>query len=140
MSTLTRRDHPTGAVESGGKVVQSPAAVIEGFGGGKPKATQREFAAHPSTPFRQLAGNSANGHSSTSQKLPSHPVVANDPTGKTFDPAPSHSSVKGPRVGGFTQEDIHNHGCAMSSATKHCIAAVLNSLGEQPHWRPSTSH
>jgi hypothetical protein len=32
---------------------------------------------HNSVTLHQHAGNSANGHASTSQKLPSHPIVAN---------------------------------------------------------------
>jgi hypothetical protein len=91
----TRRDHPTAGVVDGGRVVQSPAVAIEGFGGGKPKNVQTEFSPHPSTTRAQLSGR---GFSVDSRKLPPAPVVANDGTGKpTVAPPVSWGMDAAPR-------------------------------------------
>jgi hypothetical protein len=140
MSNLTRREHSTATVQDGGKVVVGPNANIEGFGGGRPKSVQTQFAAHPSTPFRQLAGNPGNGHSVTSQTLPPVPIRADNNSGKRFDPAPSHSSVKGPRVGGYTQQDCEGHGASIALCDEAVHSGSSRMPGEQPHWKPSTKN
>src|SRR5438045_2265574 len=79
----TRREHPTAHVESGGKVVHSAAQAIEGFNPNTSPKARVVPGPHNSVTLHQLVGNSANGHASTSAKMPSHPIdPCGDPAGK----------------------------------------------------------
>jgi hypothetical protein len=127
MAQSTRRDHPTGAVENGGEVVQSPAAAIEGFGGGRPKNVQTEFAPHPSTTADQLAHG--RGHATAKAQPPAAPLVNLDGTGKTPRP------TRAPAVSWGHESAPGGHDPAMGDAIlKEAIpAGSLRLAGEVPH-------
>lgn len=116
----TQRSHPTGQVIDGGKVCESPACAIDGFAGGKPKVTQTSFPAHPSTPVRQVMGNTGNGHPTQGQPARA-PISADDCTGKHFEP-----------VGSAADADLASgiHDEAVFSGSGRLP-------GEDAHWRPS---
>jgi hypothetical protein len=132
MTQATRRDHPVKGVPA--------AAAFEAFNPvSSPKSHHSRPDAsavpvHPSTTVDQLSGR---GQDNTAQRLPAAPIVANDPTGKRFDPVPSHSSVKGERVDGYTKQDLHGHGCAMALADEAVHSGSARLAGEVPHWRPN---